>query len=70
MKPAKIFHQYIWIINTLRAYRKLTLEELNRKWMADGVADGNPLQRVSFYRHRDAILDMFGIVIDCDPRHL
>jgi hypothetical protein len=31
--------------------------------MADGVADGNPLQRVSFYRHRDAILDMFGIVI-------
>ena len=68
MKPAKIFHQYIWIINTLRAYRKLTLEELNRKWMADGVADGNPLQRVSFYRHRDAILDMFGIVIDCDPR--
>ena len=31
MKPAKIFHQYIWIINTLRAYRKLTLEELNQK---------------------------------------
>ena len=26
MKPAKIFHQYIWIINTLRAYRKLALE--------------------------------------------
>jgi len=66
MKPAQIFHQYIWIINTLRAYRRLTLEELNQKWMADGVADGNPLQRVSFYRHRDAIQDMFGIIIDCD----
>ena len=68
MKPAKIFHQYIWIINTLRAYGKLTLEELNQKWIDDGVADGNPLLRVSFYRHRDAIQDMFGIVIDCDPR--
>ena len=43
MKPAQIFHQYIWIINTLRAYRKLTLEELNQKWIDDGVADGNPL---------------------------
>ena len=32
------------------------------------MADGNPLQRVSFYRHRDAIQDMFGIIIDCDPR--
>ena len=30
MKPAQIFHQYIWIINTLRAYRKLTLEGAQR----------------------------------------
>ena len=66
MKPAQIFHQYIWIINTLRAYRGLTLEELNQKWQDDMVADGNPLQRSSFNRHRDAILDMFGIIIDCD----
>ena len=68
MKPAQIFHQYIWIINTLKAYRKLTLEELNQKWQDDGVADGNPLQRSSFNRHRDAILDMFGIIIECEPR--
>ena len=42
MKPAQIFHQYIWIINTLRAF-----EELNQKWIADKVADGNPLLRHS-----------------------
>ena len=40
MKPAQIFHQYIWIINTLRAYRKLTLEELNQKWIDDGGRKG------------------------------
>ena len=68
MKPAQIFHQYIWIINTLRAYRKMTLEELNQKWQEDQVADGNPLLRSSFTRHRDAILDMFGIIIDCDKK--
>ena len=68
MKPAQIFHQYIWIINTLRAFRQLTFEELNQKWQEDQIADGNPLQRSSFNRHRDAILDMFGIVIDCDKK--
>ena len=69
MKPAQIFHQYIWIINTLRAYKQLTLGELNQKWQDDKVADGNPLQRSSFNRHRDAILDMFGIIIDCDKKN-
>ena len=68
MKPAQIFHQYIWIINTLRAHRSMTLEELNQKWQQDGVADGNPLARSSFNRHRDAIQDMFGIIIDCEPK--
>ena len=68
MKPAKIFYQYIWIISTLRTYRQLTLEQLSQRWQQDGVADGNPLPRSSFHRHRDAILDMFGIIIDCDPK--
>ena len=26
MKPAQIFYQYTWIINTLRTYRKLTFD--------------------------------------------
>ena len=68
MKPAKIFYQYIWIISTLRTYKQLTLEQLSQKWQQNGVADGNPLPRSSFHRHRDAILDMFGIIIDCDPK--
>ena len=67
MKQGQIFHQYIWIINTLRAFKQLTLEELNLKWREDKVAEGNPLTRPSFTRHRRAILDMFGIVIECAP---
>lgn len=45
---------------------RLTLSELNRLWQTDGVKDGRPLLRSSFNRHRDAIQDMFGIVIECD----
>ena len=68
MKQGQIFQQYIWIINTLRASRGMTLEALNERWKDEKVADGNPLPRTTFNRHRTAILDMFGIVIECEPR--
>ena len=69
MKPAKIFQQYIWIVNTLRQYKKLSLEQLNELWVKDQVIGGEPLNRKSFLRHKDAILNMFGIVIECDLEH-
>ena len=49
-------------------HSKLTFEELKQMWQYDEVAGGNPLQRSSFNRHRDAILQMFSIIIDCDPK--
>ncbi|MBQ9215232.1 MAG: WYL domain-containing protein [Prevotella sp.] len=66
MKPARIFQQYIWLVTILRQYKRLTLEEISNLWVKDKVNDGNPLNRASFYRHKDAILDMFGVVIECD----
>ncbi len=69
MKPARIFQQYIWIVNTLRQYKKLSLEQLNELWMNDDVIGGDPLNRKSFLRHKDAILNMFGIIIECDLEH-
>ena len=66
MKPAKIFQQYVWIVNTLLQYKRLKLEELSELWERNDVIGGSPLTRASFYRHRDAILNMFGIIIDCD----
>ena len=69
MKPAKIFQQYIWIVNTLRQYKKLSLEQLNELWVKDQVIEGEALNRKSFLRHKDAILNMFGVVIECDLEH-
>ena len=69
MKPAKIFQQYIWIVNTLRQYKKLSLEQLNELWVKDQVIGGEALNRKSFLRHKDAILNMFGIIIECDLEH-
>ena len=68
MKPALIFQQYVWLINAFRRHRRLSLDELGERWVREGVADGNPLARSTFNRHRDAILDMFGVIIDCDAK--
>ena len=40
MKPALIFNQYIWIINTFKTYGKLTLAQLDQKWREAKVAEG------------------------------
>jgi hypothetical protein len=69
MKHDKIFQQYIWIVNTLRQYKKLWLEQLNELWVKDEAIGGEPLNRKSFLRHKDAILNMFGIIIECDLEH-
>jgi len=49
MKPAQIFHQYIWIINTFRVFGQLTLEELNKKWVEDKVTE-EVLKSIKWHR--------------------
>ena len=69
MNTGQQFKHYVWLVNTLRQHGKLRLSELNELWIADEVADGNPLPRSSFNKYRDAILDMFGLVIECDTSY-
>lgn len=68
MKPGLIFQQYVWLINAFRRRGRLTLSELNDMWVREEVTGGNPLPRATFNRHRDAVLDMFGVVIECDAK--
>ncbi|MBR3565981.1 MAG: WYL domain-containing protein [Paludibacteraceae bacterium] len=69
MKPSLIFRQYTWLVNLLRQYKRLTFEEISNHWIEDEIGDGNPLSRSTFNRHRDALLDMFGIIIECDKNN-
>ena len=68
MRPATLFKEYIWLINTIHRHQRLTFEELNHHWVKTEMSGGLPMARSSFNRHRDAILDMFGIIIDCDKK--
>ena len=68
MKSYALFQQYIWLVNTIHRYRKLTLDEINRHWIETEMSDGLPIARSTFNRHRGAILDMFGVIIECDRK--
>ncbi len=68
MRPATLFKEYIWLINTIHRHQRLTFEEINQHWTKTEMSGGLPMARSSFNRHRDAILDMFGIIIDCDKK--
>ena len=69
MNTGQQFKHYVWIVNVLRKRKRLTLKELQELWVLDEVAEGNPLPRSSFNKYRDAIVDMFGLVIECDKTH-
>ena len=68
MKAYALFQEYIWLVNTIHRFGRLTLEEINRRWLDTELSEGIPIARSTFNRHRDAILDMFGIIIDCDKK--
>lgn len=63
---ANLFSRYIWLIDTIRSYGRITRAELNRRWQRSALSDGQPLARRTFYNYRNAIAELFGIVIECD----
>lgn len=68
MKAYSIFQEYIWLVSTIQRYGKLSLEEINQHWLKTEMSRGVAIPRTTFNRHRDAIVDMLGIIIDCDKR--
>ena len=68
MKSYALFKEYIWLVNTINFAGKITLEDINRKWVETDMSEGLPIVRSTFNRHKDAIQDIFGIDIECDKR--
>lgn len=67
---SNIFGRYVWLIDVLRRYGRLTFEEINRLWTQSGLSYGQddnlPLR--TFHNHRKAIKDIFDVYIECDTK--
>lgn len=63
---SKTFNRYIWLLNTLLQQKKLTFEEISKRWVDSHLGDGKPLALRTFHVHREAIAELFGVQVKCD----
>ena len=68
MKIPVLFKEYIWLVNVIYQAGKISFAEINEKWLRTEMSGGVEIARTTFNRHKDAIEDIFGIIIDCDKK--
>lgn len=75
MSTSSQFKEYIWLVDTIRRAGDpligggITFKEINKRWLDNEMSEGIELARTTFNRHRDAILHIFGVKIECDRRN-
>ena len=61
-----LFDKYIWLVDTIYRAGKITLEEINKRWMRSQLSEGTSLPHRTFHNWRNAIEQVFDINIECD----
>ena len=61
-----LFSRYVWIVDTLSRYEKLSRERLNQLWLRSHLSDGKPIPERTFYHYRRWIEENFHIDILCN----
>jgi len=65
---SKTYVRYLWFLNTLMQCKRLTFEEIQRKWDNSVYNyDHKPLNLRTFHMHKNAVEEMFDLNIECDP---
>ena len=64
---SKTFNRYIWLLNTLLQHKQLSYEEFNALWRDCYLGDGASLPLRTFHQHKNAVEELFGVEIKCNP---
>ena len=62
-----LINKYIWILDTVQRYGRITRSELNDLWIKSDISNGEKLVRRTFYNYREGIAEIFNVDIECDP---
>jgi len=66
MKSYFLFKEYIWLVNLIHRRQRISLIDINKEWLYTDMSEGVDIARNTFLRHKNAIEDIFGIIIECD----
>lgn len=45
---ARLFHRYVWLVDTIYRVGRITVEELNERWVKNGMSEGENTPCVPF----------------------
>lgn len=62
----ELINKYVWIVDTLSRYDRLSRAEINELWKRSAYGDGNEMPERTFYYYRRGIEESFHIDILCD----
>lgn len=62
----ELINKYVWIVDTLSRYDRLTRREINDLWKRSAYGDGNEMPERTFFYYRRGIEENFHIDILCD----
>jgi hypothetical protein len=57
-------NKYVWLVDTIYKAKRISYEDINRKWVDNDMSEGKPLPLRTFHKWRIAIEEMFGLVIE------
>ena len=57
-------NKYVWLADTIYRAKKISFEEIKRRWLDSDMSDGEALSIRTFHKWRVAIEEMFGLVIE------
>ena len=61
------FNRYIWLIDLIQRSGHIPFEDIDRAWQRCSLnPNGDRLSERTFFNHKDAISETFGIEIRCD----
>ena len=61
-----LINRYVWLVDTISRYGRITLKDLNAAWLRSEISEGKPLARRTFFHYRDGVEERFDINIKCD----
>lgn len=62
-----LINKYVWLVETIYKAGRITLDEINEKWLEQGM-DNQPIPPRTFHKWRIAAEEMFNLNIECERK--
>ena len=59
-----LLNKYVWLVETIYKAKKISFEEINRRWLDNDLSEGKELPKRTFHKWRANIEEMFGLIIE------